>query len=91
MWQVCVDPGVICGFDRNIGHVSGAGGVGVFQGFWCETDGGSVTARSTILINFTRNTEPLGTYWLNSLTHVVLKNLVKAADHPKSDCGESES
>ena len=40
MWQVCVDPGVICGCDRNIGHVSGAGGVGVFQGFLCKTDGG---------------------------------------------------
>ena len=29
-------------------------------------------------------------YWLNNSIQVVLKSLVKAADHPKSDCGGSK-
>ena len=40
MCQICVDPGVIYVCGRNIGHVSDAGGVGVFQEFRCGTGGG---------------------------------------------------
>ena len=49
MCQLCVDPGVIDDCGRNIGHVSDAVGVGVFQRFWCETGGGFGIAPSIAL------------------------------------------